>query len=564
MRIDNVYFVNDPEQQSESTYVREEHRKPNSLYLKPLYLGWKQKYQFEFLYIYYHSRIQESPIVGDTQLGFVGHSVEEILEKSNNKEYLINANDLPNFYTILRSDDAYRELISGVGMPFAKELMQKINDLVYLKAFNEKTTLLDKAIKSKPFNEYLRSSKASFYALFNAENLFKVERFYREIVDDGISTSFSVKYKLSNFDHQIKINFNFKHESLLPNNVAVLIGENGLGKSQAINNIAKYLIKPNERYLYDDRGAPPKFNKLLSLITPGEVFSTFPFANANSSIPYSRISTGGRKRKHDRDFGTSIIELFSRKQYIGNISLGSVFIRAMFLMRSSENLVIETSRHNIPAHLNEIHINGKTYISIISLLDELNNTKGSLFDYMGIYGADNIFYLEENNVYPVSSGQKAFIQFALKICVNIDVGTLVLIDEPETHLHPNFITEFVNILIEILQATNSFAIIATHSAYFVREVDSKQVYVFKNNNGVIEVTEPLLRTFGAPVGEISHFVFEDHIHSIQSNQIVSILKDKYLGRSKEELRKAINELSDKLSLSMMSYIKTELLSDERD
>lgn len=109
--------------------------------------------------------------------------------------------------------------------------------------------------------------------------------------------------------------------------------------------------------------------------------------------------------------------------------------------------------------------------------------------------------------YPLSSGEISFLKFAAQLSLHIENGSLLL-DEPETHLHPNFISRFVSLLDGLLEATGSAAIIATHSAYFVREVFREQVTVFSvDNDNMVRVQRPKLRAFGADVGAISYFVF---------------------------------------------------------
>ncbi len=64
---------------------------------------------------------------------------------------------------------------------------------------------------------------------------------------------------------------------------------------------------------------------------------------------------------------------------------------------------------------------------------------------------------------PLSSGQELFFRFALNLSTFIEAGTLVLLDEPENHLHPTFITRLMALLRHVLRSTGSFAVIATHS-----------------------------------------------------------------------------------------------------
>jgi hypothetical protein len=68
----------------------------------------------------------------------------------------------------------------------------------------------------------------------------------------------------------------------------------------------------------------------------------------------------------------------------------------------------------------------------------------------------------------------------------------------------------------LLEATGSAAIIATHSAYFVREVFREQVTVLSvDSENMVRAQRPKLRTFGADVGAISYFVFgEDEPSSV--------------------------------------------------
>lgn len=110
-----------------------------------------------------------------------------------------------------------------------------------------------------------------------------------------------------------------------------------------------------------------------------------------------------------------------------------------------------------------------------------------------------------------SSGESMILSLLASIYVDAKPSTLVLIDEPETNLHPRFIALLMTKLADILLATDSLAVIATHSPFVVRELDKSAVTVMKRGlNQETEVLYPTLQTHGASVGEISSFVFEDH------------------------------------------------------
>ena len=160
----------------------------------------------------------------------------------------------------------------------------------------------------------------------------------------------------------------------------------------------------------------------------------------------------------------------------------------------------------------------------------------------------------DGDIFPLSSGQLAFIKFIVQACLFVENGTLVLLDEPETHLHPNFISQFIRILDRLLKLTGSIAVIATHSAYFVREVPRNQVLVFKEgSNGQVDIQNPRLKTFGADVGAISYFVFEDEI----TNGLVEDILEQF-PKTQKERQLLLSELESELSADVVMFLRRKL------
>lgn len=54
--------------------------------------------------------------------------------------------------------------------------------------------------------------------------------------------------------------------------------------------------------------------------------------------------------------------------------------------------------------------------------------------------------------------------------------TLVLIDEPESHLHPPLLSAFIRALSDLLLDRNGLSIIATHSPVVLQEVPKRCVW----------------------------------------------------------------------------------------
>jgi energy-coupling factor transporter ATP-binding protein EcfA2 len=153
--------------------------------------------------------------------------------------------------------------------------------------------------------------------------------------------------------------------------------------------------------------------------------------------------------------------------------------------------------------------------------------------------------------YELSSGEISFLKFSAQVSLYIENGSLILLDEPETHLHPHFISRFVDLLNNLLEGTNSSAIIATHSVYFVREVFQSQVIILRSSdNGRIIADTPIFRTFGADVGAISYFVFGEDEPSHLAASVQRRLLAKY--KNWDDL---YNDYKDELSLEVLGAIR---------
>jgi energy-coupling factor transporter ATP-binding protein EcfA2 len=158
-----------------------------------------------------------------------------------------------------------------------------------------------------------------------------------------------------------------------------------------------------------------------------------------------------------------------------------------------------------------------------------------------------------HDAYELSSGEISFLTFAAQVCLDIENGSLLLIDEPETHLHPQLVSSFSSLLNSLLSATGSIAILATHSVFVVREVFREQVTVLRRSpEGVTVAARPTLRTFGADPGAISFFVFgEDRPSSLASDVKANLAAT---DMSWDEL---YEEYGDELSLEFMGELRND-------
>jgi glycine/D-amino acid oxidase-like deaminating enzyme len=107
----------------------------------------------------------------------------------------------------------------------------------------------------------------------------------------------------------------------------------------------------------------------------------------------------------------------------------------------------------------------------------------------------------------LSSGHKIVLLTITRLIELVDERTLVLLDEPEGHLHPPLLSAFVRALADLLIQRNGVAIIATHSPVVLQEVPASCVWVLRRNGTVAVAERPESETFGENVGVLTHSVF---------------------------------------------------------
>lgn len=109
----------------------------------------------------------------------------------------------------------------------------------------------------------------------------------------------------------------------------------------------------------------------------------------------------------------------------------------------------------------------------------------------------------------LSSGQLQILNLLSFIHAHIHLSSLLVIDEPEVHMHPQIMVSFMTMLGTILHRFRSFAVIATHSPLIVREMVGQNVYLMRILEGRIpNVANVTFETFGADATELYMRLFD--------------------------------------------------------
>lgn len=493
-------------------------------------------------------RVQESEAIRTSgYIGFIAKDgtvggselIREIVEASGNT--MAPATSKYRFFTMLPEMEAYRELVRRVGTDDAAAVLRATNDLVALNEFDPKSSLLDLATKTEIFARSFMRNSETFFAFKNAGSIL---RGLSEEQKGVLSATLAIRFQLAGRSNEHDLRFGFDHDGDLPKRTSVVIGKNGVGKSQTLGRIARAALDGSETLTDGTEGGRPLINRLLAFAPTNEAESVFPPEKRRPRIWYQRYSLNRSRRARRNDYVSDLILQVARSpQTIREMFRWEIFTEALSGISEHEQIHLVASAAEEPA------VSPRTYVPLMDL--NRGQEQRKLDRFASIDVRREPVRVVSGEGFPLSSGEISFLKFAAQASLSIENGSLLLMDEPETHLHPNFISRFMSLLDKLLELTGSAAIIATHSAYFVREVFRDQVTVLSvDDDGIVQAITPRLRTFGADVGAISYFVFGEDEPSKLAVEVERRLLERH--QSWDDVYELYK---DELSLEMLNTLR---------
>ena len=307
-------------------------------------------------------------------------------------------------------------------------------------------------------NEFRRS----LWRDMTAQEARKLGNAFLHGLDPNYAYRFSYECNILQSDESLQpitLHVGFPFDGPIYNRTMCIVGENGIGKTQLLYNLTRSLVKKEERCF--DR---------IPLFSGCIVINSTPFDNyhieeeVDSQFHYKNISLEQQIDRTEQDLEEAI-EIIMGRPTVNERSITTLYLDAIL------------------EHVGEI-------MSSVLLPQENPH-----FPDMESYILDKN---ELRRVVPIlSSGQLHLLSLITHVYANIHFSTLMVIDEPEVHLHPHTIVAFMMVLASILQRFKSFAIIATHSPLIVREVISANVHVLQRvDDNVLHVSPVAYNTFG--------------------------------------------------------------------
>lgn len=421
-------------------------------------------------------------------------------------EDIITPNVIPNSFTQLSNsfcslgqEYRYYENVKNIFGDNFKDILWAIQDTAFfpviLESYENNDNFKKSIIREDNAERLMREVKYKVYG-YNLKNLY----------------SFKYKFQPKFVESEIEIDFNFDNNSTIPNRIYAIIGKNGTGKTQLVTTLPLDISNKNDNNFIPKT---PLFSKVIAVSYSSFDRFEIPKKTAEFNYVYCGLKDENGKRLEDDEL---ILRFQNSYDKISKQSRVEIFLKVIedFI---EIDLIKEFVQYKIEK--GEYEINYGKFVEIIHIL---------------------------------SSGQSILILIMTEIIANIRYDSLLIYDEPETHLHPNAISQLINTIYELSRIFQSYCIIATHSPIIVQELFSKNVYIVEKESNVVTARKPLIETFGENLTMITEEIFGNRDIPNQFEKI--LLKLSETGKSFDEILSIIETENIPLSLNARIYLKS--------
>ncbi len=479
-----------------------------------VFLTWDDwnDYSFYTLFgIFYVNEKSDKIDLGGVKIGFFG-------QKERDRVLSINTSftKIENNHFSVGTDSEYYENLDKLGEGIKIEILEGLNDIAYnVDLFNR--AILEDVVK------------VSF--LRNISETSITGQFWRLATGGSKLTSYHFKFILPSKDIEIRpmeLSFDVEPKSNPPTNIHVLIGRNGVGKTFLINNMIDALIKREGvqnnpvKFLYDNQDNKRLFANLVCVTF--SAFDEFEHPpeqiDKSKEIQYSYI---GLKEVND----------LVHKNVPKNPSvLTTEFVKSLVNCRNNARI---GRWKNAIAILESDPIFRAANISRL-----IDNKEDNDIDRLSI----GLFKR-------LSSGHKIVLLTITRLIETVQERSLVLFDEPESHLHPPLLSSFIRAVSDLLINRNAVGILATHSPVILQEVPQSCIWRLRRD-GAQAVAERLeIESFGENVGVLTQEVFG---LEVTDSGFHSILKS--IVRSTASYDEAVELLNNEIGLEAKAILRS--------
>jgi predicted ATPase len=438
-----------------------------------VYLAEDKWNDFGFITMFYVSVITESGKtldIGNVKIGLVGQSGPQSTTINSLSDEFDSLDD--RFFSLGQELEYYQNIRGKLSNADGDSLLSALQDVAFVES------QFSKAETEKVFvDSLMRSVSASVIG----------GQFRRVIRGGAALTDFKFEFEQKSTENTAGVSLSFlvTPESKPSTNVHAIIGRNGVGKTTILNamvaSVAGTLEVGGFRKFESFYRSPLPDDYFSSLVSV--TFSAFdpfePPANRTDPAQGTCYYYVGLKTIETKDGTQSTLKDRSAldKEFFASLNVclsqdgkRTRWLRAITALESDENF----AQMKLPLLADKQIMTVSKSLKLVSKM---------------------------------SSGHAIVLLSITKLVETIEEKTLVLIDEPESHLHPPLLSAFIRALSELLHDRNGVAIIATHSPVVLQEVPSSCVWKITRSGLALSAIRPEIETFGENVGVLTREVF---------------------------------------------------------
>lgn len=451
-------------------------------------LSWNDWWQFKTtFYVSYVRPDGRAVDIGSVKVAKIDHAY--VKDKSTGGDWTPVPDEFKSltagFVSVGQDESYYTNLLEVLGAK-AHSVLDDLNDLAY-------NPQMFQEVHSTPVvNESLLRDVPST----------SVTGTYRRIIDGGTDrATYDFTYVKPTRGPEwlvspLELNFEVHPNSTPPTNVHVLIGRNGSGKTTLLSSLTRAMLgigNEDDGFVTGMDGSMPPVANLVHI-----GFSAFDVVDIpvrddpleyNVAYAYVGLHYVGAKRDESEN-PDKAEDLSAPKRTRPASALGNAFAR------SAWKVISEKSRDLWRSSLENLESDPNFADAQVSALAEYS------LDQEAEFRAEARALFER-----LSSGHKIVLLSVTRLVETVAEQSLVLIDEPEGHLHPPLLSAFIRTLSDLMQTRNGMAIIATHSPVILQEVPRKCVWRISRNGTIQTADRPDKETFGENVGMLTNAVF---------------------------------------------------------
>ncbi|NDI98722.1 AAA family ATPase [Flavobacterium sp. LaA7.5] len=508
-----------------------------------------------FTYYYLHSNLLNE----DKSYSLIGGV--RILKKGQKEreKHLINLgqiNSLDNFCSLGASLDYY-ERISQLNDENKYEVLNFLNDII------QKPSLREEFKNEEGFNKSVLRDINYEDEIFTLAPTIITGK-YESLPDKkNLRFTFNSKSLLAEiiFDFSSKEYYNdFIEQKSLPGRICVIVGRNGSGKSTLLSKIARLVFSSTDDRIYikglgelkpKGLGFPRIINISYSAFDSFQV-PGITISEKNQILQDMEKNVGRYIYCGVRDI---VKEVELELQNIKIDKQGKIDIFNILNDKYEYNYLksISTFKKEFIYALDNIILTEKKCDLLLEVLNLLSE-EPSLY-FLKEIEKESITILKEDSFFNnLSTGHKFVIHSLFKLIYHIEKLSLVLFDEPESHLHPPLLAILMKALRFILDSQSSFMIITTHSPVVVQETLQKHVIILRREGDLLKTSLPINQSFGESISSITSEIFDLTTNYTDYHIDLDKIVDSYNGDKDNFQKYIMNLFDDKISSQAYAYM----------